>query len=190
MALTATNVHVGPARIFLNVTNPASGDPPTPMPHTAGVPTPGTEVGYTDGDAIFRKTKETAFIGAEQAMGPIASVMTAEGAEVEFVAMERVYETLKAAFDNTGTLHSGGRMMFYGGGLQKPLQTQSVFLSSLRPNQVGKYEISVVYRAYSVQGVETAYRKAGASMIRMILRGLFDTTRTLGDQLYQYYIEE
>ena len=188
--LNAANVHVGPARIFLAVTNPATGNPPTAMPHTAGVPTPGNEVGYTEGDAIFRKTKETGEINAEQAMGPIGVFLTREIVEVEFTALERVYTTLQAAFDNTGSVNTGGRMMFWGGGAQYTIRTQSVFMSSLRPNQAGKYEISVIYRAYSVTGYEIAYRKAGASSYRVTLRGLFDTTRAVGDQMFQHYIEE
>jgi hypothetical protein len=190
MALSAANVHVGPARIFLGVTNPATGTPPTAAAHTAGVPTPGTEVGYTEGDAVFRKTKETGEINAEQAMGPIGVYLTREIVEVEFTALERVYTTLQAAFDNTGSSHPAGMMMFYGGGSQYAIKTQSVFMSSLRPNQVGKYEISVIYKAYNVAGYEIAYRKSGASSFRITLRGLFDTTRSVGDQMFQHYIEE
>lgn len=191
MAQVAENVHTGPGRIFLGVTNPATGNPPTAMAHTAGVPTPGVEVGFTEGDMIFRKVKETGEINAEQAMGPIGVYLTAERVEVEFTALERVYSTLQAAFDNTaGQSHPAGRMLFWGGGSQYPIRTQSVFISSARPNQAGKYEISVIYKAYNVSGYEIAYRKAGASSFRITLRGLFDTSRAVGDQLYQHAIEE
>ena len=190
MAMSAENIHVGPGRIFLNVTNPATGTPPTWMPHTAGVPTPGTEIGYTEGDLILRKTKETFEVNPEQALGPVMTVVTREIVEVEFTALERVYDTLRAGFDNVGTVNDANRMAFYTGGAPFPLRTQSVFISSLRPNQAGKYEITVIYRAYNVAGYEIAYRKGGASSYRMTLRGLFDTTRTIGDQLMQHYIEK
>lgn len=191
MAQDATNVHYGPARMFFGVTNPASSIPPTPMPHTAGVPTPGTEVGFTTGDTTFRKTKDIEEIRAEQALGPIASYITGEVVEVEFDALERVYASLQAAFDNTGTVNDANRMMFFGGGLAYTLRTQSFFFSSLRPNQAGKYEIGVIYRAFSVTGYEIGYRKAGgASLYHITLRGLEDTTRVAGDRLYQYYIEK
>jgi hypothetical protein len=189
MALNADNVHVGPGRIFLGVTNPTTGIPPTWMPHTAGVPTPGTEVGYTTGDLNIRKVKETGEVQAEQAMYPIMTFMTSERVEVEFDALERVYASLQAAFDNTGTVNTGGRMGFFGGGSQYALRTQSVFVSSLRPNQVGMYEITVIYKAYVVGGYEIAYRKNAASTYRILLRGLMDTTRSIGDQAYQHYIE-
>jgi hypothetical protein len=188
--LVAENVHTGPMRIFLNVTNPATGNPPTPQAHVAGLPTPGDEIGFTEGDAIFRKTKDTGVINAEQAMGPIGVFMLGENAEVEFTALERVYTTLKMAFDNTGSQHAGGRMIFWGGGSQYAIKTQSVFFSSLRPNQAGKYETGTLYKAYSVTGYEVAYRKSGPSTFRCTLRGLFDTSRAVGDQLFQYIIEE
>lgn len=189
MSQSAANVHIGPGRIFLGVTNPASGIPPTWMAHTAGVPTPGNEVGYTTGDMIFRKTKDTFEVEAEQAMGPIAVGVVKEIVECEFTALERVYTTLQAAFDNNGTVSDGTRMGFYGGGIQYPLRTQSVFMSSARPNQAGKYEISVIYKAYSVTGYEIAYKKNGASEYKVTLRGLYDSSRSVGDQLYQHSIE-
>jgi len=191
MALNPLNVHSGPARMFLNVTNPATGNPPTSAAHTAGVPTPGTEVGYTEGETTFRKVKTTGEINAEQALGPISTYLETETAEVVFTAMERVFATLQAAFDNTaGAADEAARMIFWGGGLQYPLRTQSVMTTSQRPNQVSKWEIGVLYRAYSVGGFETTYRKNGASTFAVTLRGLYDGTRTLGDQLFQFVIEE
>jgi hypothetical protein len=190
MALVADNVHHGPARVWLGVTNPASALPPTWMGHTAGVPATGTEVGYTEGDTIFRKGKTTVDINAEQANGPIKVLWTGEIVEAEFLAMERTYNTLRAAFDNTGTVDDVTRMGFYGGGSQATLRSQTVFLSSPRPDFVGKYEISVIYKAVSVTGYEAPYRKSAASTYRVILRGIFDTTRVIGDQLYQHSIEK
>lgn len=188
-AMVADNVHNGPARIWTGVTKPASSLPPTFVGHTAGVPADGIEAGYTEGDSIFRKGKTTVDINAEQAMGPIKVLLTGEIVEIEFVAMERVYNTLRAAFDNTGTINDATRMGFYGGGGQYALRKQSVFMSSPRPDFPGLYEISMIYAAVSVTGYETAYRKAAASTYRVILRGVFDTTRVIGDQLYQHSIE-
>jgi hypothetical protein len=190
MALNPANIHVGPARIFLGVTLPASGDPPTPMGHTNGVPASGVEVGYTQGDAVYRKVNETGEIPAEQTLSPVLSFLTGERVEIEFLALENVYETLRAAFDNTGTVNDVNRMMFYGGGLAYSLRYQSVMLSSARTSQAGKYEITVLYNAYSVNGFEGAYRKNDAKSMRIILRGQPLGSRTLGDQVYQHFIEK
>jgi hypothetical protein len=190
MSLVAENIHVGPMRIFLDVTNPATGLPPTAHPHTAGVPTPGVEIGYTEGDATFRKNKETFEINAEQATGPVGVGLVREIVEIEFTALEKTYRGLQTAFDNSGSSHPAGRMIFYGGGSTFPIKTQSVFFSSLRPNQAGKYETATIYKAYNVAGYETTFRKSAASMFRITLRGLSDSSRALGDQMYQYVIEE
>lgn len=189
MAENAANIHLGPARIWLGVTNPASADPPTWMTHVAGVPADGTSVGYTEGDTIFRVAADKSEIMAEQASGPVKVIETAERVEVEFTALEKVYNTLRAGFENAKTVNDASRMGWYSGGLNKVVRTQTVFLSSARPDFAGKYEISLIYKAYNPTGYESAYRKSGASSYRITLRGLNDSTRVLNDQLYQHYIE-
>lgn len=188
MALNADNVHVGPGRVFLGITNPTGAG--TVMGHTAGVPASGTEVGFTEGDMIIRKPTDKVEIMAEQSFSPIMVFPTLENVEVEFVALEKVYNTLRAAFDNVNTVDDGTKMMFYSGGQTFALRTQSVMVTSPRPNFPGRYEVTVIYKAYTVTGFEMAYRKAGAASYRIQLRGLTDTSRTIGDQLYQHYLEK
>jgi hypothetical protein len=190
MALNAANIHLGPARIFLGVTNPATADPPTWMTHVAGVPATGTEAGYTEGDTIFRVATDKTEILAEQASGPVKVIETMERVEAEFTALERTYDTLRSAFENAKTVNDANRMGWYSGGLNKVVRTQSVMLTSPRPDFAGMYEISLIYKAYNMNGYETAYRKAGASSYRITLRGLNDSTRVLNDQLYQHFIEK
>lgn len=189
MALNADNVHVGPARIFLGVTAPATGTPPDDVTHTAGVPADGTEVGFTRGDAVFAKNTEKVEIEAEQSYTPIMVFPTREIVEVRFTAMERVYNALRAAFDNVGYDLDANRVKFYSGGQTFTLRTQTVCMTSARPNQAGLYEISFIYKAYSVTGYETPYRKSDASLYEVTLRGILDTSRDVGDQAYQHYIE-
>lgn len=192
MAQDNTEVHFGPGRIFLGAPAPASGLPPTWAPHTAGVPDGGgTEVGFTIGDLAFKVGKATNDITAEQVMGAIDIQRTDEMVSVEFEALQRDYVTLKAAFDTAGgSVNDVNRVGFYGGGQAIPLQSQTVFVSSLRPHQAGKFEISMIYRAVSVTGYEIAYKKSGASTYKVTMRGLFDTTRVDGDRLYQHYMEK
>lgn len=190
MSQSAANIHLGPARIFLGVTNPASSDPPTWMTHVAGVPADGTEVGYTEGDTIFRVATDKTEIMAEQASGPVKVIETSERVECEFTALEKVYDTLRAGFEGAKNVNDGARMGWYSGGLNKVVRTQSVMLASARPDFAGKYEISVIYKAYNTTGYEAAYRKAGATSYRITLRGLNDSTRVVNDQLYQHYIEK
>ena len=186
--LNADNIQVGPGRIFLGVTAPGVGAWAT---HTAGVPATGVEVGFTEGDLIIRRPKEIVEIMAEQSYAPVAIFPTREDIEVEFVAMERVFETLHAAFDNVSVTNDGTRWGARSGGqFGFALRTQTVMVTSPRPNQAGRYEHLFIYAAYSAEGVETAYRKGGASTIRMRLRGKLDTSRASGDQLYQWSMEK
>jgi hypothetical protein len=188
MSFNADNIQVGPGRIFLGVTQPSSGAWKT---HTAGVPSDGVEVGYTEGDLIVRRPKEVVEIMAEQAYSPVMTFPTREDIEVEFTALERVYETLYAAFDNVSTVNDVTRMGFKSGGqFGFALRTQTVMVTSPRPNQAGRYEVLFIYKAYQAEGVEYSYKKGGAATVRMRLKGLNDTSRTAGDQLYQWSVEK
>lgn len=190
MSLNVNNVHIGPMRVWLNVTNPTTGTPPTAMAHTAGVPATGDEVGYTQGDAIFRKTNDVGEVMAEQATGPIAVFLKGEKIEVEFTTLEHTYQTLKATFDNVGNQDSGGRTIMYGGSASPyGIRTQSVMFSSLRPNFAGKYVVGLLYRAYSVNGFEAAFSRTKEATVKVILRALYDSARNDGDQYFQYYQE-
>lgn len=192
MAQNPANVHFGPGRVFFDVPAPTTGNPPTFVSHTAGVPDGGgTEVGYTLGDLTFNVSKETNDITAEQVQGAIAVQRTNSMVTVEFEAMERTYLNLKVAFDTDGgTLNDVNRIAIWGGGQAVPLATHTVFVSSLRPNQPGKYEISMIYKGVTVSGYQIAYKKSGASVFHVTIRGLFDGTRDDGDRLYQHFIEK
>lgn len=191
MALTPDNVHVGPVRIFVNCTKPVTGDPPTKIAHTAGVPTPGDEVGYTEGDAVFSAKQAKTEINAEQSLDPIGAFVSSEVVQVTFTAMERTYKTLQQVFGNFKSATSGTEHLFYGGGaaVAQGVRTTCVVLTSPRPNQAGLFEVSVIYRAYEVEGYETAYRKSAPSTYKVTLKGLPDTTRVQNDQMFQHYIE-
>ena len=189
MALDATQVHIGAARVWLGVTNPATGNPPTKMAHTAGIPATGVEVGYTIGDTVFARSQEVTDIFAEQSNSPIISNVTQEIVEVRFTAMESTYQMLRAAFHGNTSVSDVDGIFIYGGGGANIVRTQSVFFSSLRPAQSGQYEWGLVYKAYSVNGFERPYRKGAPSQYDVVLRGQIDTDRDEGDQLFQYQIE-
>lgn len=190
MAQSESNIHIGAGRIWLGVTAPASGAPPTLMGHTNGVPATGTEVGHTEGNAVFtyKPTKDT--IPSEQALSVVGVFTTDEMCQLTFKAQERVYQVLRAAFDSIGTVSDGSKDLFYGGGLTITPLTQAIMLSSARRDIAAKYEVLVIYKAVNMEGVEISYGKATRSTYQITLRGLADTTRTIGDQLFQWYREK
>src|SRR5687767_3955507 len=132
MALDASKIQIGPARIWIGTTAPATGAPPTWATHTNGVPATGTEEGYTTDDAVNTWKTDKVDVEAEQDLGVIDQFISKENAQLEFTAMERTYLLLKQMFDNIGSVDDGTRMGFYGGGGGTILNIQytTVFLSS------------------------------------------------------------
>lgn len=191
MSQDATKIHQGPMRIFVGVTNPTSGTPPTLMTHTAGVPSPGTEVGYTEGDGVFEYVLTKQEIDAEQALAPVDIAVTDEMVHLTFSMQEANYTALKAAFDSgVGNVDDGSKTLFYSGGNVPTPMTLSVFFSSVRRDAPTKYFVGLMYKAYSPKGFNFAASKTKKSVYPVELRGILDTSRNAGDQLYQFFREK
>lgn len=191
MAQNPQNIHIGAARIFLGVTAPATGVPPTPLPHVDGVPTSGTEVGYTQDAATFTYKQNKQEVVAEQSMNPVDVFVVSEEIQIEFTAMEHVFVALKAAFDNVGVDNNSNRMMFYGGdgGTLVNVTTQTVALTSRIRTAPTKFEVLCIYRVYNIEGISMPYNRTGEAVYKITLKGLVDTSRMAGDRLFQWFRE-
>ncbi len=192
MAQDPNNIHIGAARLWLNVTAPATGTPPTLLTHTDGVPATGTEVGYTQDAATFTYKQNKQEVEAEQSLNPVDVFIVNEEIMIEFNAMEHVYNTLKTAFDNVGTVDDATKSLFYGGdgsGLVS-VTTQCVALTSRIRTAPTKFEVLVLYRVYNVEGIVVPYNRTGVAVYKITLKGLVDTTRNAGDRLFQWYREK
>lgn len=192
MAQNPQNIHIGAARIFLGVTAPASGTPPTLLSHTDGVPATGTEVGYTQDAATFTYKQNKQEVEAEQSLNPVDVFVVNEECMIEFNAMEHVYNTLKTAFDNVGTVDDASKSLFYGGdgaGLVS-VTTQCVALTSRIRTAPTKFEVLVIYRVYNVEGIVMPYARTTPAVYKITLKGLTDTTRNAGDRLFQWFKEK
>lgn len=192
MSQDPKNIHIGAARIFLGVTNPATGTPPTLMGHTDGVPATGTEVGYTQGAATFSYKQNKQEVEAEQSLSPVDVFNTTEESQLEFTAMEHVYNTLKTAFDNIGSVDDAAKTLFYAGdgsGLLN-VTTQGVTLTSRIRTSPLKFEVLTIYRVYNVEGVVIGYQRTTEAVYKITLKALVDTSRNLGDRLFQWYKEK
>jgi len=192
VAIDTTKIHVGTARIFVGVTPPATGTPPTWLTHTAGVPATGTDIGATDGDCVFKYQLTKQEIFAEQELAPVDVYSSDEACSLVFTLKELNYTALKVAFDSgtssgIGNVDDGTRTGFYGGGGSAILlPTQQCFVFSAM-NRVAptKFIIGVIYKAYSLLGTEAPIRKKGETMIKCELHGLADLTRNAGDRMFQ-----
>jgi len=171
------------------VTPPASAAPPTIMPISAdGVPTSGDEVGYTTGPAMFTYKQTKTPIMTEQSLNPVDVYVTSEECALVFEAMERTFKTLQLAFDNVANATPGTYDLFYGGdatGLSS-VYTTCVVLTSRRRLAPTKFEILVLYKAYSVEGIVLGYTRTKESTYKVTMTALIDTTRTVGDRLFQW----
>lgn len=192
MALDNTKIHQGPARIFLGVTAPTTGTPPTPLTHTAGVPGTGTEVGHTEGDATIKYLLDKDEITSEQVLAPVDVVAKAEMFSIEFVCQELTYNTLVTAFDNVGTVDDVSKSLFYAGGGTAVLspKTQCVVLTSIQRNAPTKFIVTTAYKVYSAQGFEFSVSRSKKSTYKMKLIGLADMSRNDGDRLFQFFREK
>lgn len=192
MAFQPDKIHVGPARIFLGVTNPTTAAPPNAMTHTAGVPASGTEIGLTEGDTVFEYMGEKTPIGAEQYYSAVDCYLTQESCKLTFTAKEAIVIALRAAFDAVGQYSPAGYDMFYGGqgaGAFACLK-QSVFFSARQRVDPSKYIIGVIYKAYTTKNIAMTFSRTKESTYPIELSGLADVNRTQGDALFQVYIEK
>jgi hypothetical protein len=192
MAQNPSAIQIGPARIFTGVTKPATGTPPTLLTHTDGVPATGDEVGYTTGPATFTYKQVKNPIAAEQSLNPVDVYVTSEECALVFEAMERTYATLKLAFDNVSTVSDANKDLFYGGdstGLSS-VYTTCVVMTSRRRLATTKFEVLVIYKAYSVEGIQLGYTRTKESTYKVTMMALIDTTRDVGDRLFQWFREK
>jgi hypothetical protein len=192
MAQNPANIHIGAARIFLGVTPPVTGDPPEMLEHDDGEPTTGVEVGYTQDAASFTYKQNKQEVEAEQSLNPVDVFVVNEEISIEFNAMEHVYNTLKTAFDNVGSVDDDEKTLFYGGdgGQLVSVQTQCVALTSRIRTAPTKHEVLVIYRVYNMEGVQIPYNRTGEAIYKITLKGLTDTTRDAGDRLFQWFREK
>lgn len=200
MAQTPSNVIAGPARVFVGlysgVVNPVSGTPPTLFAHTAGVPsglqTGFTEVGYTTGPTTFEYKATKVEIAAEQSLLPVDIFTSDELSQVTFTCLERLYQTLQAAFDNIGSVSDAAKDLFYAGNGTSILTPSpfSIFVSHRHRDNVNKFSCANIYRAYSVDGIKLPFDKKKETTFLVTLKALADTTRSAGDQAFQLFHEK
>ena len=189
MAQDANNIHVGPGRIWFGITAPATGAPPTLMSHTAGVPASGTEVGHTNGNTTVTFQNVKSDINSEQTFGVVGTYVTAQTLEMTMTLQERVYAILQRLFEGVGSVDDAAYILFYGGG-PVSVPSFSVMISSPLRQDNTKYEVFIGYKMEVVSAVPLTYSRTEVSMIAVTLRGVHDSTRTVGDQLFQFYREK
>lgn len=188
MSYDVTKIHVGAARIFVGVTVAASGTPPTYTTHTNGVPGTGTEIGLTDGDTVLHYVLKKVEIMAEQSFGPVDVYSEQQTVELSFTMQESNAAALKQALDSSTGYDSASGDGFYAGNGNAPLApgTTCVFFSSVRRDNTAKYFVGEIYKAYSKDGLNFPFSRTKKGMVKVMLVGIADLTRTAGDQMFYF----
>lgn len=195
MATNSANILAGPARIYIGTYGtavaPVSGTPPTLFQHTAGVPsglqTGYTEVGYTTGPCTFDYKATKTLIDVEQSLAPVDAFIPSEMVQVQFNAYERVFVALKAAYDNVATVSDSTGDLYYGGNAQTEFTPSyfTLFFSHVHRDNAAKFSWACLYKGVSMDGVKLPFEKAKALQYTVTIQAIADTTRSLGDQLFQ-----
>lgn len=192
MATNKAYVQIGQGDIWLGGTPPAAGGDPTD-PTTSALnsmltaftaPTSGgTAVGFTNGPAglVFKPTYY--MVETEQAFSEIMVVPTAEEASVDFTMLETSYLNLNKSMGQA-TSHVGAGFNANHVGGKGAVSTGMVVLNARKTTLVGYY-ILTVYQAYSMDGVSLNFERRKETMNKVVMRALADTTRPVGDQLFQ-----
>lgn len=202
MALTAANIRVGAGRVYMGVTPPALG---VALTVTNGVPATGTEVGLTEGEAVF--TYEVTYFEsmAEQSLATVAVFATEEAAQLEFTMKEysqanindflaAMVQTANVAAPGdavTMDIHEGGRILGIAAGAGE-VTLQAVVLVAPIPNTSGvdqRYTYVLLHQAYQSESAAVRYTKSTDSMLKVTMKAVADLSRGDFGTLFQIGVE-
>lgn len=202
MALTAANIRVGAGRLYMGTTPPAQG---VSLTLTNGVPSTGTEVGLTEGEAIF--TYEVTYFEsmAEQSLASVAVFATEESAQLEFTmkefsqanindflsAMVQTANVAAAGDAATTDIHEGGRILGIVGGAGE-VTLQAVLLVAPIPNTSGvdqRFTYVLLHQAYQSEAAAVRFTKSGDSLLKVTFKAVADLSRGDFGTLFQIGVE-
>jgi len=193
--ITPANIHLSPADIFTGGTAPAAGsDPNDPTAGTpsvfnsattnfAGVTDGGTYRGATQGASTLTYRPTFYMVEIEQAMGEVVAVPTAEEATIAYTMVEVGYANIAQGFGQAATRTTGTEQGVYVGS-KSTLATLVTTLVSRKRSGTGYY-IATLYASYSMEGGTFSAERRQEARLAVTMRCLADTSRPLGDQLFQ-----
>ena len=198
MATDVTKIHIGQGEIWLGGTPPTAGtDPNDPTGGTPSVlnsmttnyaaPTSGgTYVGFTNGPATLTYRPTFYMVETEQTLGEVLATPTAEETTLAFTMLEATYLNFSNAF-NQGTTRTvvgpPAQNAVYVGS-KGTFSTKLLVMMSRKISGTGYY-ILTIYKAYSMEGATLNFERRAETRIAVTMKSLADTTRPIGDQLFQ-----
>ena len=206
MALNAANIRVGAARIYMGTVAPPSGNPLTfdanGVPLESDYATPsGTEVGLTEGEAVFTYEVTYLDVMAEQSLAIVGVFATEENAQLEFTMKEITNDNIAAflsslAVETDGVGAGGLTDIFEGGHCGSDLSLTSLVLVApacgvFPDTGTGSIEREYImlFQAYQSESSALRFTKGGEQLMKVTYKGVADLTRQSGRTLFQIGIE-
>ncbi len=205
MALNAANVRVGAGRVYMGTTPPTAGQHIN-LPGS-GVPATGTEVGLTEGEAVFTYEVTYFEVMAEQSLAAVEVFATEENAQLEFTMKEYIQANIEDFFNTMlatsvdaapttpGTpftdIYEGGRILGLAAGAGE-VTLQSCILVAPIPNTSGvaqRYTYIMLYQSYQSEASAVRYTKSGDSLMKVTMKAIADLTRGDTSTLFQIAVE-
>lgn len=202
MPTNVSAIHLSPGDIWTTTdltAAPAKGvdlnDPTTSalMTFSSGFAGPSTTaspawryVGFTNGPATLAFRPTYYMVETEQAFAEVLVVPTAEEATLTFTMQEADYRNLALSLGQATTEVNAGApvntALFVGG--KSSVNLQCVTMLSRKRTATG-YFVSTLYQAYSNDGASLNWERRAEQRNPVTMRCLADTTRPVGDQLFQ-----
>jgi hypothetical protein len=184
MGLDVDKLSIGPARLYVGGTNPASGA--VVSVDASGVPgNNGVEVGLTEGPATFHVAGDIREVFAEQALAPLRAVQESEEVTLTFTLKEIDFAKLQRYLRGSNFTSTPTHNNVTGGGNA----CISSFVADLVHwdvcDGVSIYTIIHLHKAFMNGPFDVSFSKGEESMVEVELKGLADVTRAAGDQVYQ-----
>jgi hypothetical protein len=202
MPTNVSNIHLAPGDIWVtsdltaaptggvDLSDPTSSDL---MTFASGYSAPGTTaspawryVGFTNGAATLAFRPTYYMVETEQAFAEVLVVPTAEEATLAFVMQEADYRNFAISMGQATTEVNAGApvntALFVGG--KADVNLQVIAMLSRKRTGAG-YFVATLYQAYSNDGSSINFERRAEARNPVTMRCLADTTRPVGDQLFQ-----
>jgi len=156
------------------------------------------DVGYLKGDVEFHYVREKLDFKPSGSLGPVASFVIGETAELRASEAEFKLENLKLALGIEEDLSSFSGDPSYnpasydaGDGVHKSLtfggstaidDSLAIRFEHIRP-ETGKKVVVILYTAVSLSDLTLAFHEADFNLTDIAFRGMADTSRPKGDQI-------
>jgi len=147
-----------------------------------------TDVGYTEDGVAVEHTKEYMDIEADQSVDILGKKVVREICRVTVNVEEATLDNIKIAMGEENSISNDGswKRLSFGGGSTE--QEHELLFTGKAPG-TSKTRKLHIYKAISVESIETSYKKGEKTLVPIVFQAIADTDKPAGRQ-YGYYEDE